>query len=414
MKQRTNALLANEFVCEPVHAITIDLLHTIFGDVYRNTDNELSHLKKYEYVYTQLMYGDWRTSPDVLKYVKQKARVRIRKKRCFFIFDASNEGFSPTGSYAIFDYLYSSCDFHSIDPGMIIYLSGNLEDEKNITEYTQKHNRKPFHVVSLVLFEQAVARTKDAQDTTTHKPYSAAELYKLSKTRCQKTFRDKLFSSLSRVNRPYRALATFMLCQRKISNQALISHDALDNDTYSIVKEWALTSEYSPFAVSTWAASLPVTVDQEDFKINWATEVPYRKIHDSTLFQIVNETHVDNFNETSLFYSEKSFKPMLMCQPFLIYGQRGANHALKDLGYKTYEDWFDLSFDYEEDNILRYKMMLKSVESACNHLNSLSRDEKIAWRFKNKGLLVHNCTVMQNSAYSKNKLYQFFKTLSIT
>ena len=75
---------------------------------------------------------------------------------------------------------------------------------------------------------------------------------------------------------------------------------------------------------------------KNNFKINWAINTNFKSIFDKTLFHIANETEVDNFNNTALFYSEKTFKPISQMQPFVIYGQQGANKYLKELGYKTF------------------------------------------------------------------------------
>jgi hypothetical protein len=155
-----------------------------------------------------------------------------------------------------------------------------------------------------------------------------------------------------------------------------------------------------------------LTIDKTNFNDNWALRNDYYPIHRQTLFQIVNETLVDNSHDTSLFYSEKTFRPVVCFQPFVIYGQKGCNKHLKNLGYKTYEDWFDLSFDDEPDNALRYKKLLNSVKDTCAYLDSLPRDKKIEWRFKNKELLEHNFLTMQNSKYSKLKLKNFVESLN--
>lgn len=411
MKQRVNAIHENAFMSEPDFAISIKLLESIFDDMFFNTDNELSHLKGYEYIYTLLDYGPWSDGPDLFEFVRKKCLKRMQKKQCFFIFDASNEGFSPFDYFSIFDYLLHSCKKHNVDPGMIIYLTSNFEDEKNIRNFAERNNCTPFHVVSFPAFEIPISESPEALDPITKNFRDPNDLYNVAKRNCQELFNGKLFSSLSRVNRIHRTIATFLLCQRKISKQALISHGHLNSDELSNLKNWARMSGYSDFAVTSWTGNLPLVVDYSDFETNWAVEVEWGHINDSTIFQIVNETLVEDFNNTSLFYSEKTFKPILRCQPFLIYGQRGCNHRLKELGYKLYDDWFDLSFDWEEDDILRYQKLLASVEKACNHLNSLSREEQIEWRFKHKEVLIHNARVLKNSAYSKNKLYQFFKNL---
>jgi hypothetical protein len=135
--------------------------------------------------------------------------------------------------------------------------------------------------------------------------------------------------------------------------------------------------------------SLPFIADGQDFEIN----EPFNclsKLHFGTLFSIVNETLANNQNGTSLFYSEKFLKPIINFQPMLIYGQHNINKKLSILGFKTYETYFNLDFDDEPDDILRYKKLLASATDTVRYLKSLSRDRQIEWRFQQNELLEFN------------------------
>jgi hypothetical protein len=137
------------------------------------------------------------------------------------------------------------------------------------------------------------------------------------------------------------------------------------------------------------------------------------------VFSIVNETLISSYNNTSLFFSEKLLKPIINYQPMIIYGQPGINRKIQMLGFKTYEQYFDLSFDEEEDDVLRYKKLLASIESTVTHLRSMPRDEQIDWRFKQLDLLEYNRQVfvrkentMQQLGIFSKKLTSIFQTKS--
>jgi hypothetical protein len=74
----------------------------------------------------------------------------------------------------------------------------------------------------------------------------------------------------------------------------------------------------------------------------------------------------------------------------LIYGQHNINKKLSILGFKTYETYFNLDFDDEPDDILRYKKLLVSATDTVRYLKSLSRDRQIEWRFQQNELLEFN------------------------
>jgi hypothetical protein len=374
---------------------------TVFTMMVRDSIQQHLTSQKFKdlnYVQGLLQYPPrWKPDTDIFSYISKDSLKRIQNKTCFFIFDASTEGFSPVNDFPFFDMLYYNCEKYTIDPAMIIYVSSNLKDEENIKKYCQANNKSPINVFSFISFEK-VARSLLNLET--------------EQIKCQEDYQGKYLSSLSRVNRHYRSLATFLLYHSNIRDKSLISHDAFSkNVNIASWKAQAGLAEYSITDVENWFSALPLTVDKADFNTNWALDNDYYNIHRKTLFQIVNETLVDNYNNTSVFYSEKTFRPIVCFQPFVIYGQKGCNRHLKEIGYKTYDDWFDLSFDEEEDNVVRYKKLLISVSDTCKYLDSLDKEKQLEWRFKNKKTLRHNFLTMTVSQYSKDKLHVFLKGL---
>lgn len=362
----------------------------------------LNYNKKY-YIHALIKYPKWVPQVDLFQYLQPSYLQMLKDDKCFFIFDASTEGFSPIYREPYFDILYFNCKKYNVNTDNIIFVSANLKDEQNIDIYSKTNNVRPIKVFSFPSFEHVVGN---------YQIKSPKELLELERKYTVEQYNNKYFSSLSRVNRYLRTAGTFILCQDAISKNALISHNAFDK-IYNI-DSWKQTnhlSEYSNELIENWLNKLPMTVDRDDFNVNWALDTPFADIHRQTIFQIVNETLMDDHNSTSLFYSEKTFRPILHFQPFVIWGQTGSNHALADLGYKIYDEWFDLSFDFENDPIKRYHMLLKSVKASCETFCHLSKEEQIEWKFKNENILLHNYETMTQRNYSKNKLKTFLSTL---
>jgi hypothetical protein len=229
------------------------------------------------------------------------------------------------------------------------------------------------------------------------------------KLTCYDNF-EKLVLSLSRRNRYYRVMAHFALFNSSIKDDLIISQDVLSNTvlpTDNTLKKLNLS-------IDNWQEfknSLPLLADGNNFHIN-APFDHLPNLHSKTVFSIVNETLISNYNNTSLFFSEKFLKPIINLQPMVIYGQQGINRKIKMLGFKTYEDYFDLSFDDELDDVLRYKKLLASVERTVKHLKSLSRDEQIDWRFKEVELLIYNREVFMRKENTMKQLEVFSKKLT--
>ena len=58
----------------------------------------------------------------------------------------------------------------------------------------------------------------------------------------------------------------------------------------------------------------------------------------------IGKTETLHENET-IFLSEKIFKPIYCCQPFIVFGNPGTLKELHNLGFKTFSDFWDESYD---------------------------------------------------------------------
>ena len=84
--------------------------------------------------------------------------------------------------------------------------------------------------------------------------------------------------------------------------------------------------------------SLPGDIDKSN--LGWQRYVNSSWYSD-TYFSLVVETLVDG----QKFITEKSFKPMAFRHPYIIIGQPGILSQLKNLGFETYDNLFDESYD---------------------------------------------------------------------
>ena len=125
---------------------------------------------------------------------------------------------------------------------------------------------------------------------------------------------------------------------------------------------------------------------------------PYSDMIANTYFHATVETWIDQF-----FITEKTYRPMYHKMPVLILGGAGSNTKIKEYGYKTYEDWFDLSWDNEPDDDKRIKYYVNEVQRVCKLLENMSVAERISWSTKNMNVLEHNFNNMKQSQYLENQ-----------
>jgi len=315
-----------------------------------------------------------------LLYLPKKKQKQIRHGNKFLIIDSYHEGYSTFyGNGPLYKDIYSAIEHYKIPYEKVIFVTMNLVEKSNLNRYVQENNKPPIHCIAECFAQCDVIR------------FFASHINLSYYTRgVEKEFSDKFLLSLNNRYRQPRASLAFYLDSSEIAKNCLSSH----NEPYL---NFPLINfpDRSQKSQKRWMKSLPKIIDGRD-TFN-------RKLHQQTLFQIVNETLVDDEFNTSRELSEKTFLPVLAYQPFLIYGQKNSNKTLESLGYQLYHDWFDYDFDIVTDPIERYMQLFQSVKSIFTKLQNCSRKEQIAWRFQNKSVLEHNLYTLKNNAKQIDK-----------
>jgi hypothetical protein len=102
--------------------------------------------------------------------------------------------------------------------------------------------------------------------------------------------------------------------------------------------------------------------------------------HSRYFFNVVTETVFYNFYNTNnnttfegIHLSEKILKPILYKTPFILVGPYGGLKVMRSLGYKTFSEFIDESYDEIEDSYLR----MQAIFSLIKDINRMS-DARLA------------------------------------
>jgi hypothetical protein len=79
---------------------------------------------------------------------------------------------------------------------------------------------------------------------------------------------------------------------------------------------------------------------------------------------IVMETHFDADQSGGTFLTEKTFKPIKHGQMFFVAGPAGSLQALRNLGYRTFDNVFDNVYDRITDNTQRWQRLRDAIKQA--------------------------------------------------
>ena len=85
-----------------------------------------------------------------------------------------------------------------------------------------------------------------------------------------------------------------------------------------------------------------------------------KELYERTYFSIVTETL---FDDDEWFISEKTYKPIIQLHPFVIVGSPYTLKYLKSYGFKTFDKWWDESYDNIENSNDRMLAVYNTIET---------------------------------------------------
>lgn len=104
--------------------------------------------------------------------------------------------------------------------------------------------------------------------------------------------------------------------------------------------------------------------------------------------------------EDCVFFSEKTYKSLLLKQPFILLARKGSLVELRNRGFRTFYPLIDESYDTIEDDQLRMDMIVAEVARLCNQ----TEHEWEQWVANIAEIVEHNFNHMQTQTeYIMNK-----------
>lgn len=267
------------------------------------------------------------------------------------------------GYHSIIEFVYRRLIIEKKFPSkQIIFITGSLNIVTAVHYYATKFNENPIKVYCLSLSENGVALNIQVDKSLDKLPIT------------------KKFLNLNRRWRPHRPAFIGLLAAKNLLEKGYVSFaskvgdDSWDNmfdyavelsktndEVYNLLKENETKIRNLPSLILDTAE---LETPDKLISLNYSMLDYYR----STLFSVVSETYFytkPNF-ENSIFFSEKIFKPIAFKHPFILLSTPGSLQALRDRGYKTFDNIIDESYDKELDDATRMLMILKEVERLSN------------------------------------------------
>ena len=132
--------------------------------------------------------------------------------------------------------------------------------------------------------------------------------------------------------------------------------------------------------------------DLTDLDVNPTVDHFTEKFYKSYL-HVVTET----FHKGEGFISEKMFKPIIFFQPFVAIAQVNTLKYFKELGYRTFSEFIDESYDSEVDDQIRIKKSTKSIIDFISQDNLQEIIEKMYPILEyNYNHLINRCEIIRD------------------
>jgi hypothetical protein len=167
------------------------------------------------------------------------------------------------------------------------------------------------------------------------------------------------------------------------------------NDDYKFSKKKLLNF------LRNFDSTIGIKYDTEELYSFNLTRSINREAQRKTFVNIVNETL---YEDNTIYITEKTVKPISCAQPFIILGNKGSLKKLKEMGYMTFDRWWDESYDDGENIDCR----IEKVVQVIREISTWDSDKCFEVTQEMEETLIHNFNLLM----SNNEINELFNFLT--
>jgi len=362
-----------------------------------------------EFCYPITVYHNQSIWPKYLDILDDRILDSLRNKKGYILFDNTLEGKRIDGKHFL-EPIYGKLEKLKIPPERIIFVTNNLLAEKQHDEYMReripgtklvKNIHKKMKIISY-MYSVADVKWKIYNHCLPSRVVIKNEIkYKESRLKDMKHF-----LKVNRTNRTERNLFMLFMNYHKLFDQSLISFPSLPGGAAGCPQEFKkyLTIEN----IEDLKSKVPFDIDRSDEtnhgpagfgKGKFNADLPFRPIHYKNSFiSIVMCAFPFEYNDCHLHSG--TYNPIYCGHPIVQFGPYQSLREIKERGFKTFDKWWDESYDDEPDGWKR----LQKVMDVVLELSKLSQKELLEMYIDMKDVLQHNVDLITNFD-AKSELY---------
>ena len=282
----------------------------------------------------------------------------VKNKKAKIVFLYTTEGDWGTKQFH-FDWIDKLVDKYKLDNDDVLVINVNLKANDN-------YNGNKFTIIPYNFFTNMDFLPIDKLDKYSLKQFENKYIKYIDNNKINKKKNHFVcFNGIPRLNR----LLIFgtIKSNAKLNNTTILSlRNAQTNNSNAFYEEVLKTSTKENIInfFKNYDSNINYSYDTNDWNkiYNWGN-VLNEDAHMNSFLNIVTETM---WNKESIFLTEKTYKPMYMCQPFIIFGNPHSLKKLKEYGFKTFDKWWDESYDDELDLNIRLEKITNILEEIAN------------------------------------------------
>ena len=194
----------------------------------------------------------------------------------------------------------------------------------------------------------------------------------------------RMFDALLGVTKPHRTFVANAVQENNLQDKFILTYGGVWKEDQFYAKDYFV---WEPECVP--VGDIISTADWVDYcgiRTGLSRVIPI-KVFNDTAYSIIAETDYDN---TLSFFSEKTAKVLIARRLFVAFSGYKFLQNLRSLGFRTFDNVIDETYDTVTDLGLRCQMALEQVK----YLSSLPQQEVLA---KIKPICDHNYNVMMNT-----------------
>lgn len=325
---------------------------------------------------------------DLINDNNPKLYPLLRKKRGIILLDQSMEAFplySQKTSYPhsyqqdYYKIIHDKLSYYKISPSSIHYTTSNLYEHKIYNEWCSNNNITDKIVIhSYNFFAKISQHAGFFQENSEDLASITVDEHLQFKT----ANNIKTFSNLNRVIRTHRIALLYMLNYYNLLDNSHTSFSNFDQ-THKVL--YSKHAAWKKDNIENTRKKLPLILDVTDFNINQAQNF-FKETYLNTWYSVITETFFQDYFKYSMFFSEKIFKPIRARHPFVLVAQPYAIEQLKQLGFRTFHEFWDEGYDEIRDPTDRLEHICKLIKK----LNSYTKDEWLDLYKRMQPILEHN------------------------